>query len=280
MKLSVVIPAHNEEGCIERTARVLHAHLGAERIEHEILIVNDNSSDRTGEILTRLSDEFPEVSFVNNSPPNGFGFAVRKGLESYTGDAVAIYMADGSDRPEDLVQFFETMREKGVDCVFGSRFMRGAKVVGYPFMKLTMNRMANLFIRFIFGIRYNDTTNAFKLYRRHVVEGLKPFLSHHFNLTVELPLKAIVRGYSYAVVPNDWLNRKAGESKLKVQEMGSRYLFIVLYCLIEKWLSRGDYRKRELIIEIEDETPRAAVEPGGPDGPEPAAPKQPAGTPR
>lgn len=246
MKLSIVIPAHNEEGCVERTIRVLHGHLNAERIDHEILIVNDNSSDRTEEILRLLQKEIPAVSVINNSQPNGFGFAVREGLECYTGDAVAVFMADGSDRPEDLVQFLEALEGKQVDCVFGSRFIRGAKVVGYPFLKLTLNRLANLFIRMVFGLRYNDVTNAFKLYRRHVIDGLKPFLSHHFNLTVELPLKAIVRGYSYTVVPSDWINRKAGRSKLKVEEMGSRYLFIVLYCLIEKWFSKGDYLNRRL----------------------------------
>jgi dolichol-phosphate mannosyltransferase len=95
-------------------------------------------------------------------------------------------------------------------------------------------------------VRYDDFTNAFKLYRRHVIEGLMPLLSHHFNLTVELPLKAVIRGYSYAIVPNHWINRKAGVSNLKIHEMGSRYLFIVLYCLLEKWLSRGDYRSRRV----------------------------------
>ena len=248
MKLSVVIPAHNEGGCIRRTVRLLSAHLGAEQIEHEILVVNDNSSDQTEAILGELCQENPSVRYVNNCPPHGFGFAVCKGLESYTGDAVAIYMADGSDRADDLVQFFEVMEEQGVDCVFGSRFIRGAKVVDYPRLKLVFNRLANSFIRILFRLHYNDMTNAFKLYRRHVIDGLKPFLSHHFNLTVELPLKAIVRGYSYAVVPNDWINRKAGESKLQMQEMGSRYLFIVLYCLIEKWLAKKDYHRESLVI--------------------------------
>jgi dolichol-phosphate mannosyltransferase len=246
MKLSVIIPAHNEAGCIARTVRILHAHLSAEQIEHEIVVVNDNSSDRTEEILISLQKEIPTLYYINNHPPNGFGFAVRRGLEVYTGDAVAIYMADNSDRPEDLVQFFETMQRENVDCVFGSRFIKGAKVVDYPALKMFLNRCANLFIRALFGLRYNDITNAFKLYRRHVIDGLKPLLSHHFNLTVELPLKAIVRGYSYAVVPNDWVNRKTGESKLRIKEMGSRYLFIVLYCFIEKWLSKGDYHRERM----------------------------------
>jgi dolichol-phosphate mannosyltransferase len=136
------------------------------------------------------------------------------------------------------------MEKTGNDCVFGSRFMRQSRVVDYPANKLVLNRLANLFIQVVLGLGYNDTTNAFKLYNRHVIDGIQPILSHHFNLTVELPLKSIVRGYSYSVISNDWTNRKAGVSKLKIKEMGSRYLFIVIYCLIEKWLSRGDYRQR------------------------------------
>ena len=244
MKLSVVIPAHNEEGSIETTVTALADLLEKERIEFEILVVNDNSSDRTREILLHLSTRREGVRFVDNTPPHGFGFAVRCGLENYTGDAVAIFMADASDRPEDLLRFFREMEKRGLDCVFGSRFTRESKIHDYPLLKLWLNRFANTFIRLLFAIQYNDVTNAFKLYRRHVIDGLRPFLSHHFNLTVELPLKAIVRGYSYSVVPNDWINRKSGVSKLKIKEMGSRYLFIVLYCLIEKWLSRGDYKKK------------------------------------
>lgn len=247
MKLSVVIPAHNEEGCIENTVRALDIVLKREKIEHEIVVVNDNSQDSTRSILAQLAVQIPVLRIIDNQAPNGFGFAVRRGLENFTGDAVAVYMADASDRPEDLVRFFREMEKTGVDCVFGTRFARESKVIDYPWLKLWLNRFANIFIKTIFAIGYNDVTNAFKLYRRHVIAGLAPFLSHHFNLTVELPLKAIVRGYTYSVLPNDWINRKSGESKLKIKEMGSRYLFIVLYCLIEKWLSRGDYVKKDAI---------------------------------
>jgi len=240
--LSIVIPGYNEEAVIEKTIRAFHQKMKKEGIEHEILVVNDNSADKTEGILKRLSKEIPEVRYINNTPPNGFGFAVRKGLENFRGDAVAVVMADLSDRPKDLTNFYRKM-EEGYDCVFGSRFIKGGKVIDYPRHKYYLNRFTNNIIRILFGIRYNDTTNAFKLYRKEVIEGLKPFLSHHFNLTVELPLKAIVRGYSYAIVPNYWINRKEGESKLKIKEMGSRYFFIILYCLLEKWLSRGDYRK-------------------------------------
>lgn len=243
MKLSLVIPAHNEEGVIEDTIKSFHTELESNKIPHEILVVNDNSSDDTEKILSRLEKSISELRHINNVPPNGFGFAVRKGLENYSGDCVAIVMADKSDRPQDLVAYYFTMLKQNYDCVFGSRFIRGGKVIDYPRNKIFLNRLTNNIIRLLFGIRYNDTTNAFKLYRRETIDGLRPFLSHHFNLTVELPLKAIVRGYSYAVVPNYWTNRAAGESKLKIKEMGSRYFYIILYCLLEKWLSRGDYRK-------------------------------------
>ena len=242
----MVIPAHNEEGCIEGTVRDLFQRLKAEKIPHEILVVNDGSKDGTEGILKSLRKKVPTLRYVNNAPPNGFGLAVRKGLSEFKGEAVAVYMADASDSPEDLVKFYRTMQSQGVDCVFGTRFGPGSKVIDYPPHKLFLNRIANLVIRLLFAHGYNDTTNAFKLYRRQVIEGVQPLFSNHFNLTVEIPLKAVVRGYRFAVVPNSWTNRKTGVSKLKIKEMGSRYLFIALYCLIEKWLSRGDYLRRDL----------------------------------
>ena len=241
--LSVVIPAHNEAESIEPTVVTLVTALEAAGIAHEILIVNDNSTDDSSAVLADLSRRYPTVRSIDNRPPNGFGFAVRAGLDAFRGDVVAIVMADGSDSPADLVKYYEKLAE-GYDCVFGSRFIEGGKVIDYPIHKLVLNRFANLFIRVLFRQRFNDFTNAFKIYRREVIAGLQPMLSHHFNLTVELPLKALIRGYSFAVVPISWQNRKAGISKLNIREMGSRYLFIVLYCLIEKQLSRGDYRRR------------------------------------
>lgn len=246
MKLSIVIPAHNEGSCIEKTILEILLLLRKENVDFEILVVNDKSEDSTEVVLQHLSSDYPEVRCINNSYPKGYGFAIRKGLENYLGDVVAIIMADGSEDPRDVVKFFRKL-EKGYDCIFGSRFIKGGKAYNYPVFKLILNRLSNLFICTVFAIKYNDTTNAFKMYRRETIEGLKPFLSHHFNLTIELPLKAITRDYSYAVLPNTWTGRKTGESKFKIKEMGSRYLFIVIYCLIEKWLSVGDYKKNSQI---------------------------------
>jgi dolichol-phosphate mannosyltransferase len=241
--LSVVIPAHDEERRIGATVRELHQVLSAAGIVHEIVVVNDNSRDGTEGVLKVLCREIPAVHYLNNRPPNGFGYAVRAGLAAFHGEAVAIVMADGSDSPHDLVAYYRKLLE-GYDCVFGSRFVRGARIVDYPWPKLLLNRTANLVIRTLFWMRYNDVTNAFKLYRRSVIAGLQPLLAYHFNLTVELPLKAIVRGYSYAVIPTAWFNRTEGVSKFRIREMGSRYIFIVLYCYLEKYLAREDFRKR------------------------------------
>jgi dolichol-phosphate mannosyltransferase len=207
-------------------------------------VVNDNSKDNTEAVLKKINQENPRILYINNYYPNGFGFAVRCGLENFSGDAVAVVMADNSDSPDNMVDYYYKLQE-GYDCVFGSRFIKGGKVIDYPIHKLFINRLANLFIQVLFGLKFNDTTNAFKIYRKEVIEGISPLLSHHFNLTVEMPLKAIVRGYSYTTIPITWRNRTTGISKLKLKEMGSRYLFIVLSIWLEKHLSRGDYKRKK-----------------------------------
>ncbi len=241
MKLSVVIPAHDEAGSIEATLNGLAGALQAASIDYELLVVDDASSDGTLEVVEHMHVADERIRGIRSHYPPGYGFTVRAGLERFSGDAVAIVMADGSDAPEDVVRYHRLL-EEGYDCAFGSRFVRGATVRDYPRFKLFLNRLANAWIRLIFRHGYNDTTNAFKAYRREVIETLQPLLSNHFNLTVEMPLKAIVRGHTFAVVPISWTNRTTGVSKLKVQEMGSRYLFIVLHVFLEHHLSRGDYR--------------------------------------
>ncbi|MEN3272280.1 MAG: dolichol-phosphate mannosyltransferase [Actinomycetota bacterium] len=241
MKLSVVIPAYNEAESIGPTVEGVTTTLGAEGIDYEVLVIDDASADGTAAVVAKIARENPRVRCLKSHYEQGFGLAVRAGLERFTGDAVAIYMADASDDPGDLVLYHSLLND-GYDCAFGSRFIPGSRVDDYPQLKLIANRLVNWGIRVLFRHGYNDTTNAFKAYRRAVVEDIQPLLSNHFNLTVEMPLKAIVRGHSYATVPISWTNRAAGTSKLSLEEMGSRYLFIVLYVFLEHHLSRGDYR--------------------------------------
>jgi dolichol-phosphate mannosyltransferase len=243
MKLSIVIPAYNEEESIVETIDQIEEAFSKVNIDHEIFIVNDNSKDNTLAVLEQLAAKYPSVKYETNLGPNGFGYAVRYGLDRFSGDCVAVMMADLSDSPYDLIRYYTTMIEGNYDCVFGSRFIKGGKVIDYPWVKKIINRVANSIIRMVMRIKYNDTTNAFKLYKREVIDGVKPILAPHFNLTIELPLKAIIRGYSYTVVPNSWTNRKYGVSKLKIKEMGSRYFFILVYCFVEKYFSRGDFHR-------------------------------------
>jgi dolichol-phosphate mannosyltransferase len=244
VKLSVVMPAKGEEESVGVTVESTAAVLEREGIEYEIVVVDDHSTDATAQVVGEIAARNPRVRCLASGYQPGFGFAVRAGLEEYTGDAVAVMMADGSDHPQDLIRYHREL-EQGWECVFGSRFIRGSRVHGYPRLKLLINRLANWFIRAIFRHHYNDTTNAFKAYRREVIDAIQPLLSNHFNLTVEMPLKAIVRGHTFRVIPISWTNRSAGRSKLGIREMGSRYLFIVLYVWLEHHLSRGDYRRRE-----------------------------------
>jgi dolichol-phosphate mannosyltransferase len=243
MKLSVLIPAHDEVASIGTTVRTIAARLEAAGIDHEIVVVDDGSTDGTGGAVRSLAAANPRVRYERSPLPAGFGYAVRHGLNCFSGDAVAIVMADSSDSPDDLVAYHRVL-EDGYDCAFGTRFgAGGGRVHDYPWPKLIANRVMNWAIRALFRHGYSDTTNAFKAYRREVIENVMPLLSNHFNLTVELPLKAIVRGHSYAIVPVSWHNRAHGHSMFRIKEMGSRYLFIVLYVFLEHHLSRGDYRK-------------------------------------
>jgi dolichol-phosphate mannosyltransferase len=267
--LSIIIPARDEAGCIASTVSHLNLELKLHQVPHEIVVVDDGSKDETWHILQEYSREIPELRPVQNPGPHGFGRAIVRGLDSMSGDAAVIMMADESDDCRDVVRYWRELNA-GYDCVFGSRFMKGGGVIDYPWLKLRINRLANFFVRCIFRIQLNDTTNAFKAYRKTVIDGCRPILSPHFNLTVEIPLKAIVRGYRWTVIPITWRNRRTGTAKLKIREMGSRYFFICAYVWLEKYFSRGDYKKTGPAAPLggtqADSANAAAINPASPGG--------------
>ena len=190
--LSVIIPARDEEDCIASTVEHLFVELRLRGVPHEIVVVDDGSTDKTWNSLKEARERIPTLVLLQNSLLHGFGRAVVCGLDNSKGDAVVVMMADESDDSRDVVTYWKVLKE-GYDCVFGSRFVKGGGAIDYPLVKLALNRLANFFIRILFGIQLNDTTNAFKAYRRSVIDGCRPFLSAHFNLTIEIPLKAIVK---------------------------------------------------------------------------------------
>ncbi len=198
-----------------------------------------------------MSEQSDQIRYENNIYPKGFGSAIRYGLDLFRGAAVCIVMADLSDSPKDLLSYYYLLKE-GHECVFGSRFIKGSSTHNYPKFKLLLNRIANSLIQLFFGINHNDTTNAFKGYRRGVIEGIRPILSRHFNITVELPLKAMIRGFKYTKIPISWNNREQGISNFKIKEMTSPYLFTLGCLFLEKLLKQKEYLQRRERIQLNE----------------------------
>lgn len=240
--LSVVIPCHNEELVIEATVNNLVNALNNTDISYEILCVNNVSSDRTEDVLIKLSVENPSVRYINTPPMAGYGVAVRWGLEFYKGSAVVIVMADGSEEPEDIIKFYRKI-EEGYDCAFGDRFAPNVAVVGYPRFKLILNRLGNALIAWVANANYYDFTNGFKCYKRHVVDSMKPLHADHFNLTIEMSINAVLSGARYAVVPNSWKDRDEGVSKFKLLKQSKLYLMTVAYCWLRVRLQGKEWGK-------------------------------------
>lgn len=245
LKLSIVIPAYNEEQNIRATVAEIQPVMREEGIPYELILVNDCSRDKTPEVIAEMMESDPAIVTVDRTPPGGFGRAVRSGLEAVTGDVVAIYMADQSDDPADLVACYRKI-EQGYDCVFGSRFIRGAKVTKYPPFKLVMNRIANRCIQWMFWCHFNDLTNAFKVYRTEVIHECGPFRASHFNITIEMSLSALIRRYTIVQIPISWRGRTWGSSNLRVSEMGRRYLNVLLKIFFERVLIEDDIIEERL----------------------------------
>lgn len=244
-KVSVVIPAYNEEAVIEPTVRALSSALQAAGLAHEIRVVDDQSSDSTWIILAGLCTEISALKPVKNLGKGGYGLAVRAGLSSFDGDAVIVSMADGSDSPGDVVAYAQALAD-GYDCAFGDRFSGQTQVQDYPPVKKVLNRTGNLLIAYLTGYRqYRDFTNGFKGYRRHVVLAMTPLISADFNLTVEMSVKAVLSGASAKIIPNSWRDRDGGVSKFKMGRLGPRYLATIVYCVLGDYIKRAGARERK-----------------------------------
>jgi dolichol-phosphate mannosyltransferase len=246
-KLSVVIPAYNEEKNLPEVLRSLQSEFRKERIPYEIIVVNDNSRDGTAAVIEGFMAEDPGVRTVNRRQPGGIGRAIRSGLELVTGDVVIVYMADCSDHPSDAVAYYRKI-EEGYDCVFGSRFIKGSKVTDYPRVKLIINRIVNKTMQWLFRCPFNDLTNAFKAYRADVLRECGPFRASHFNITIEMSLAAVIRNYYIAQVPIGWTGRAWGSSNLRITQMGRRYLSTLIKSLAEWFLISDDLLSERLAI--------------------------------
>ena len=235
MSLSIIIPVKNEEDIILETLHQFEISW-LTNIDHEILIIDDNSDDKTFELVDKFVSQKIKVNLIKNKGKD-LGAAIITGIENSSKLNVAIYMSDMSDSLEDLKQYYDFINSNDqIDAVFGSRFISGSKVNNYPKLKLFLNRIANNIIKIIFFSKYNDFTNAFKIYKKKALVKLFPLVSENFNIFLELSLKVECRKLDYKIIPISWNGRKHGQSKFKIKEIGSKYIFTMLYCLLEKIL--------------------------------------------
>ncbi len=237
MSLSIIIPCKNEEDLIYKNLYKINNKIKKSIKKYQIIIINDFSEDNTLQITKKFAKNFKNI-IVKNNKIKGLGGAINLGIKVSTNKFVCIMMADLSDSPRDLINYYNIISTNKLDAVFGSRFIKGSNLVDYPFRKLIYNRIFNYFVKIFFLSDYNDFTNAFKIYKKQTLRQIGPFISENFNIFLELPLKIIIRKKSYKIIPISWKNRKKGVSKFKVKELSSKYFFTFLNCFIEKILIR------------------------------------------
>ena len=231
--LSIIIPLRNEYENLDEIERQFNTSLN--QISHEVLLINDFSTDNTFLKAQEISKKNKNIILIDNDR-KGLGGALNLGIANAKGDYICIMMADFSDDINDLKKYYNLIYSKKLDAIFGSRFIRGSKVINYPKQKYYLNRIFNFIVSIIFFNRYNDFTNAFKIYRSTVLKSFLPLVSESFNVFLEMPLKVISRGYTFEVMPISWTGRNKGEAKFNIKELRSKYLFTLIYCFIEKIL--------------------------------------------
>lgn len=233
MSLSIIIPCRDEENSIVGTVNYFQNYL--KKIKFEIILINDFSSDSTLKKLRFLKKKFSNVIYKNNLK-KGLGGAIELGIVTSKYKYICITMADKADFVTDLIKYYNLISSEKYDAVFGSRFIRGSRLINYPKLKLIYNRIFNYLIFLLFLVKYNDFTNAFKIYKKNVLLEIFPIVSENFNVFLELPLKVVYREYVYKIIPIGWINRKEGRSKFKIKELSSRYFFTLGYCWLENLL--------------------------------------------
>ncbi len=241
-ELSILIPVRDEEENVKIISNKIEKEIN--NPNYELLFVNDFSEDETIKVIEEIKVKNKKIRYVNNEN-KGLGGAISLGITETKGKYVCIMMSDSSDTVQDLNRYYETIMNDDLDAVFGSRFIKGGKTVDYPIIKLILNRIGNLLAKFLMWSDLNDFTNGFKIYKKNTLTGLYPLISESFNIFFELPLKTISRGYNYKIIPISYYNRTVGEAKFKIDELGSKYLFTLLYCFLEKALLKKNIKKNK-----------------------------------
>ena len=232
MDLTIIIPVKNEENNISNIVDSINSKI---KVNYEILFIDDFSTDNTTNVIKNFQNENNKIKLIKNEL-SGLGQSIRNGIKHSNGKYLSILMSDGSDDLDDLNRYYFTIKDENLDAVFGSRFLHKSKIYDYPKFKLILNRIFNYFVSLVYLNKYNDYTNAFKIYKKDTLLKIEPIVSESFNVFLELPLKIINRKLNYKIISINWYGRKDGVSKFKFKELRSKYLFTLIYCLAEKIL--------------------------------------------
>jgi glycosyltransferase involved in cell wall biosynthesis len=231
--VSVVIPCYNEAPNIEKVTDRLLAFYGP--YIHEILIVNDNSTDATESVTRQLSKVEPRIKLFNRSKPNGVGRALADGYRAATGKYILSMDCDFVEILPEFRGLFDVIAE-GHDGAIGSRFSHESVMLNYPFSKMLCNRLFHIAIKFLLIRNVRDVSNNLKLYRADILKSLA-IQSPHFSANLETGLKPLLSGYDIREVPISWINRTTGmgTSSFNLKRVGGDYV----RALIHIWKTHG-----------------------------------------
>ncbi|MFA5049581.1 MAG: glycosyltransferase family 2 protein [Candidatus Micrarchaeia archaeon] len=233
IQLSIIIPTWDEEGNIENTINSIALTLEKDNLAYEILIVDDNSSDKTIEIVNKLSQKNSNIRLIRHQPPRSFGYSIRDGIQLSNGELIVIMMADLSDDPRYLKEMYFKYKE-GNSVIVGSRFLKGSKVDSYPFLKMISNRLFNLAVMVGFFTNINDTSNNFKAFDSRKAKKIK-LECKSFEVGAELMLKMLIKGEKITQIPVSWTDRTKGEAKFKLKNTFLKYFLLFLKMLKLKY---------------------------------------------
>jgi len=231
MKLSVVVPAHNEEDNIGSLIAKVESIL---KIDFELLVVDDHSSDSTARIVLEQSRRFGNIRLIANKLDTGFANTLRTGFANASGELILPLMADLCD---DLgtVNLMCAKINQGYDVVCGARYIRGGARIGGSKLKGFLSSLAGWSAYYLLGISTHDIANAFKMYRKKVVDSFS-IEAKGFEISMELPLKAYYAGFKITEVPTVWRERNKGKSSFRMFNLIPNYLKLYLWAIKKRIL--------------------------------------------
>ncbi len=209
----MVIPTYNEAANLEW----IITRLRVAEPQVDVLVVDDNSPDGTGDIADRLAAEDSAVHVLHRTEKSGLGEAYLAGFRVALAsgyDVIGEMDADGSHQPEQLHRLLEAL--VSADLVIGSRYVPGGSVVNWPKQRLALSRGGNLYVRLLLGIPVKDATAGFRVFRRTTLEkiDLDEVRSAGYVFQTDLAYRTITRGMRVSEVPIEFIERVRGDSKM------------------------------------------------------------------